>query len=317
MRSIIKYLTESTKFDPVKNKDGVYSKSGVWNDILWIRNKPYRERAEVLILNDNNEVFLEIRGNDYRLPGGSIERLLKRTGKKQVYEEAKEEARIIIKDTIDSGVIYKIDKPPAKWEIDEGLSYEGKITSIYIAKYDKQYKGFIHKIDRDDKMVKNGKFYPLSKLTNKYHIKAIKKVFPDLAAQNMKMYRSGHTQNIKMFNPKNPDKAHNKQFRSKNLIYATNNPSYAAGFCFDWFDKEGFRFGRINQNPWLLEMPKKYKNRLNQKCSFYELESASFKKIDVRTPEYYSEKSVKVIKEIKFDSCYDCLEKYKVQIRFI
>ena len=182
MRSIIKYLTESTKFDPVKNKDGVYSKSGVWNDILWIRNKPYRERAEVLILNDNNEVFLEIRGNDYRLPGGSIERRLKRTGKKQVYEEAKEEARIIIKDTIDSGIIYKIDKPPAKWEIDEGLSYEGKITSIYIAKYDKRYKGFIHKIDRDDKMVKNGKFYPLSKLTNKYHIKAIKKVFPDLAA---------------------------------------------------------------------------------------------------------------------------------------
>ena len=64
-------------------------------------------------------------------------------------------------------------------------------------------------------------------------------------------------------------------------------------------------------------MPKKYKNKLNHKCSMYELENNTFKKINMRTPEYYSIEPVKVVKEIKFNSCYKCLKKYNVILKII
>jgi hypothetical protein len=131
------------------------------------------------------------------------------------------------------------------------------------------------------------------------------------------MYRSGPVQNIKMFNPRNSSKSHNKLFKNKQIIYATDNISYAAGFCFEWSDNEGFVYGRWNNGPWVLEMPKKYKNRLDSKCSMYELENNTFRKFNIKTPEYYSTKPVKVIKEVKFRSCYDCLKKYGVVLKVI
>jgi hypothetical protein len=130
-----------------------------------------------------------------------------------------------------------------------------------------------------------------------------------------KMYRSGPKQNIKIFEPRNPSKTHNKLFKNKQIIYVSNDISYAAGFCFEWSDDEGFKFGRYNNGPWTLEIPKKYKNRLNQKCSMYEVNNKPFKKINIKTPEYYSTEPVKVIKETKFKSCYDCLKKYNVVLK--
>jgi hypothetical protein len=138
-----------------------------------------------------------------------------------------------------------------------------------------------------------------------------------------KMYRSGPVQNIKLFSPKKPIKTPltHKSFKNKQLIYATDDIEYAAGFCFDWADDDGFKFDWVDkvnhQKPWVLEVPKKYKNRLNQKCSVYELENNTFKRIKVVDPEYYSIKPVKVIKEIKFKSCYDCLKKYGVVLKVI
>lgn len=49
----------------------------------------------------------------------------------------------------------------------------------------------------------------------------------------------------------------------------------------------------------------------------YELENNTFKKINMRTPEYYSIEPVKVVKEIKFNSCYKCLKKYNVILKII
>ena len=130
-----------------------------------------------------------------------------------------------------------------------------------------------------------------------------------------KMYRSGPIQNIRIFDPRNPNKVHNKMFKNKQLVYATNDIEYAAGFCFEWSDNEGFSFGRINKKSWILKVPEKYKNRLNNKCSMYELESDIFKKINIKTSEYYSTESVKVIREIKFKSCLECLNKYNVVLK--
>ena len=138
-----------------------------------------------------------------------------------------------------------------------------------------------------------------------------------LNIKNKKLYRSGSIQDIKIFSPKNPIKTHNKSFDNKQLVYATDDIEYAAGFCFSWSNSQGFEFGRIDQGSWTLEVPKKYKNKLNHKCSMYELENNTFKKINIRTPEYYSIEPVKVVKEIKFNSCYKCLKKYNVILKII
>ena len=134
-----------------------------------------------------------------------------------------------------------------------------------------------------------------------------------------KMYRSGPVQNIKNFLPRTPVKMHSKTFKNKikDLVYATDDISFAAGFCFYWSNEEGFKYGRNNNGPLTLEVPEKYKNRLSQKCSMYEVNNNTFKKMINNYAEYYSEKSVKVIKEIKFDSCYDCLKKYDVVLKII
>ena len=132
------------------------------------------------------------------------------------------------------------------------------------------------------------------------------------------IYRSGPIQNIKSFNPRKPDKAHSQLLKNKDIIYASDDSSFAAGFCFIWSDKDGFKFGRYNNGPWTLEVPNKFKDRLNSECSMYELESESFKKFkDIKTPEFYSIIPVKVIKEIKFKSCYKCLNNYKVILKII
>jgi hypothetical protein len=139
------------------------------------------------------------------------------------------------------------------------------------------------------------------------------------AVERKKMYRSGPVQNIKIFRPRTPVKMHNKTFKNKikDFVYATDDISFAAGFCFYWSNEEGFKYRRNNNGPLTLEVPKKYKNRLNQKCSMYEVTNNTFKKMINNYAEYYSEKSVKVIKEIKFDSCYDCLKKYGVVLKVI
>lgn len=43
-------------------RTGQISKSGMWNNVLIIDGLKYRERVEVLILNSDNEVFLELTG---------------------------------------------------------------------------------------------------------------------------------------------------------------------------------------------------------------------------------------------------------------
>ena len=130
-----------------------------------------------------------------------------------------------------------------------------------------------------------------------------------------RMYRSGPVQNIKVFRPRTPVKTHSKTFKNKikDFVYATNDISFAAGFCFYWSIDEGFKYGRNNNGPNTLEVPKKYKNRLNQKCSMYEVENSTFKKMINNHSEYYSTEPVKVIKETKFKSCSDCLKKCNIE----
>ena len=129
------------------------------------------------------------------------------------------------------------------------------------------------------------------------------------------MYRAGPTQNIKIFNPKKLETTHDSKFKNQSIIYTTDDISYAAGFCFNWSDKDGFEYGQINNGRWILKIPESYKHKLDDKCSMYVLDGSDCKRLNTNTPEYYSTKSLKVVKEIKFNSCYECLNKYNVNIR--
>ena len=130
------------------------------------------------------------------------------------------------------------------------------------------------------------------------------------------LYRSGPEQNIKIFKPQKNITGNTYIESDMNKIYATDDISFAAGFCFYWADNEGFSFGSNNRysGPWILKIPKKYKNRLDKSCSMYYLDSSGFTKAKIDTPEYISNNSAKVIKEIKFNTCWECLDKYKVKV---
>lgn len=128
-------------------------------------------------------------------------------------------------------------------------------------------------------------------------------------------YRSGPIQNIKIFNPRIPDKKHESDF-IKQVIYVTNDPSFAAGFCFNWSDNDGFKFGRSNNGPWTLNIPEKYIIDLNQKCSMYILKGNA-KSFNIKTPEYYFDYPIEVFKEIKFNNCFDCLKTYNVKVNIM
>jgi len=131
------------------------------------------------------------------------------------------------------------------------------------------------------------------------------------------MYRSGPVQNIEMFVPKKPKKTHTKKSINSNIIYASSDVNYAAGFCFDWSDIDGFSYGKYNDGPWTLEIPNKYIKFLDNVCSMYTLNGENFKKINITTPEYYSTCFEKVLNEKKFKNCYDCLNYYKVLYKII
>ena len=127
-------------------------------------------------------------------------------------------------------------------------------------------------------------------------------------------YRSGPKQNIKEFIPRILKSAHKDSLKSTELIYVTDDSSYAAGFCFDWDDRDGFSFGKINNKQWMLKVPERFKDKLNSKCSMYHV-TGKFEKIkELSTPEYLSRSIVKVVKEIKFSSCWECLKTYNVKV---
>jgi hypothetical protein len=145
---------------------------------------------------------------------------------------------------------------------------------------------------------------------------SIKLLFEDIKIKYL--YRSGPEQNIKIFSPQK-NLIGNTYIKSDlNKIYATDDISFAAGFCFYWSNNEGFNFGRNNYSDfWTLKIPKKFQKRLNNKCSMYIINGNNFKKLNIKTSEYISNSSAKVIKEIKFKNCWDCLLKYNINIEII
>jgi hypothetical protein len=131
----------------------------------------------------------------------------------------------------------------------------------------------------------------------------------------MKLYHASPDQNLKYLDPaKQKSGVHGERAKE---VYATTDKSYAAGFSFNWNSSEGFRFGAENRGPWILKVPPKYSQRLNQPCSIYTVEDRGFRNLNLSTPEYASKGKVKVIGEEKYQTALMCMRKNGVVVQIL
>ena len=178
--SYIEEDTDAPKNPNIQKIFYVKDKFGKDNCCLKIKgyDKPFRGRSEVLIIK-NNEVFLDTSKSglcsteamNYTVPGGGWEKGEKHyeTAVRETNEEAKIDIKniqyvgsyIVIYDEPVSFVKNKIDNPDDWWY--------GYYTEVFVADYDGKYSGYIAKMDRDDNMAKNGKFYGIDDMYKKLH----------------------------------------------------------------------------------------------------------------------------------------------------
>jgi len=132
----------------------------------------------------------------------------------------------------------------------------------------------------------------------------------------MILYHASPDQNLKYLDPNKQqsgvDGIHKKE------VYASNDKSYAAGFCFNWNSSQGFRFGKNTDNdPWELKVPPKYSQRLNIPCSIYTVETIGFRDLNLSTPEYSSKIKVKIINEEKYPTAIACMRENGVKVSIL
>lgn len=139
---------------------GYYDKDNNWNSLISLSEYPgkiFRNRVEVLIFNDKDQIFLCKEKTHYRIPGGSVERDIPNF--KQVALEAKQEAKLNIKNVHFSGIDYIrfFNKPFVVYE--SPIYWDGVHNILYTADYVSRFHGDIKTSLKDGNMLRYGKFY--------------------------------------------------------------------------------------------------------------------------------------------------------------
>lgn len=181
--------------------EGIFLKER-WNEVIWIKEKPFRNRSEVLIFKEN-KLFLRKFPNPeeeykYTVPGGGNNEYFNETKEETVRREAKEEARININDIRKTDISYikifgyntgswdPFNKKNFDWSkemLDKSFKYYGDFTTIFVAEFDSSSPNLVDKEDIDNDMTNNGKFYEFEEIKDilyPYHLEAIKKFKPYL-----------------------------------------------------------------------------------------------------------------------------------------
>lgn len=132
-----------------------------------------------------------------------------------------------------------------------------------------------------------------------------------------KIYHASPHQNLKVIKIREAEKQ--SQRGLKNLIWGTPDKEYASMFCIPATSSLGFRKGIYpGDKHRTFEIPKKYLSWLDRKCSIYELDPSTFKPESGRqTQDWISNVDAKVLREEKYNSARECLEKNNVKIRVI
>jgi len=135
----------------------------------------------------------------------------------------------------------------------------------------------------------------------------------------MILYHASPQQNLKFIDPSKQQTTSNitDAYKKKKEVYASDDKSYAAAFCFNWSEQQGFRYGRVNNDPWELKVPPKYAQKLNHPCSIYIVDTKGFIDLNMSTPEFVSKTKVKVLKEERYKTGHDCLRKNGVKVSIL
>lgn len=141
---------------------GYYDVNNNWNSIVEVEGYPgkiFRGRVEVFLFKDD-KVYIDLSSNNrYRIPGGSFD--INKTHEGQVFDEIKEETKIISKNIIYTGLSYVNMFDHACKRSRYRMSWDGTYNEVYLAEYNRSYNGFIRKSVYDKNMHKNGGFYSL------------------------------------------------------------------------------------------------------------------------------------------------------------
>lgn len=129
-----------------------------WNSLKVINGKNYRNRIETLIIRGDKVLLNKTKKGEIKLPGGSTE--FDKPEVEQAMTECEEEVHIIVKNIRPTGETYMEDKTSA-WTKILPLQYDGRFTTVYIAEYDKPYRGKVAKVDQDPGMLKGSKWYKI------------------------------------------------------------------------------------------------------------------------------------------------------------
>lgn len=149
---------------------------GQWNAVKWIDGLPYRDVVQCLILKESEklansyEIFIATTNDQsYIIPGGSKE--LNVDDEVQVRAECREEAKIVIKDVHDTGLVSVYKTSPSQLS-DKSIAkriMHGKHASIFVAMYDRPYVGKIPKHLENANIYCNGKFVSLDMYFDKLY----------------------------------------------------------------------------------------------------------------------------------------------------
>lgn len=160
-------INESTIEDfEIEAETGFYDKHNRWNPIVIINGEQYRHRVECLIMRQNKLFVAKSNTGSLLIPGGGVDKSL--SDEEQVYNECKEEARILVENIKPTGYAYlrRTGVSESAKRLPKEQQWVGSYTEIYIADYAKDFTGFIDYCDRDSEMIR-GDFRPISEIIDK------------------------------------------------------------------------------------------------------------------------------------------------------
>lgn len=150
----------------IEAETGFYDKHNRWNPIVIINGEQYRHRVECLIMRQNKLFVAKSNTGILLIPGGGVDKSL--SDEEQVYNECKEEARILVENIKPTGYAYvrRTGVSESAKRLPKEQQWVGSYTEIYIADYAKDFTGFIDYCDRDSEMIR-GDFRPISEIVDK------------------------------------------------------------------------------------------------------------------------------------------------------
>lgn len=187
------HVNESTIEDfEIEAETGFYDKHNRWNPIVIINSEQYRHRVECLIMRQNKLFVAKSNTGALLIPGGGVDKSL--SDEEQVYNECKEEARILVENIKPTGYAYlrRTGVSESAKRLPKEQQWVGSYTEIYIADYAKDFTGFIDYCDRDSEMIR-GDFRPISEIIDKlvpeWKLALIDANYISVATEALKSYK--------------------------------------------------------------------------------------------------------------------------------